>query len=725
MPCTDLLWRLAIALLTAFFLFAESLSADVRTLEARPVEGEVVLDGFLNEPAWERVPAATGFTQREPAAGVASTEPTEVRVAFTPATLYVGIRALDSEPRAITAKEMRNDAQLWQDDAVAILLDTFLDRRNGYLFETNPNGARAEGLITDEGDSVNMEWDGVWEVAARRTEDGWAAEMAIPFSTLRFAPGGGDWGLNVRRMIRRKNEEAYWSPIPLEGDIYRFSLAGRLTGLEGISPGLNLRAKPFAVASGREDLAARSGLRTGVADRRMRTAEDVGLDVKWGVGRGLSLDLTVNTDFAESEADEQQVNLSRFSLFLPEKREFFLENAGIFEFGPRHPYGPPLFRPFFSRRVGLGPQGEPVPIEFGARLTGRTGPWSVGLLDAQTGSEDGDNWGVLRVKRRMGDRSDLGVVATHHDGPEGRSSLYGADADWRSADSRLKVRGFWAGSDDPQEGTDWAGGAGASYRGPTLRWNVEAVQIGEGFESEMGFLRRRGIRRLAPIVTWVPRPEIPGIRNLFFEGRGEIYTGLDGKVQSSTYGADLFSFRTKSDDAFSIYGEQLFERLDEPFEIRPGVVIPAGEYRWDHEGIWFETNASRPVSMEAWYQVGGFFDGERTAHGTSLRLRPSRFLRAESSWDRNRVELPGGAFTTNLFREKLQVNLTPDLSTAAFVQFSDAAELLAANLRIGWTYRPGADVFLVFNQTWDAPTLGLRRERDRQAILKMTYLIAV
>ena len=316
-------------------------------------------------------------------------------------------------------------------------------------------------------------------------------------------------------------------------------------------------------------------------------------------------------------------------------------------------------------------------------------------------------------------------MATNHDGPEGRSSLYGADADWRSGDSRLKVRGFWAGSDDPQKGTDWAGGANASYRGPTLRWSLEAVQIGDGFESEMGFLRRRGIRRLSPIVTWVPRPEIPGIRNLFFEARGELYTDLKGEVQSSYYGGDFFSFRTKSDDAFSLYGEQTYERLDEPFEIRPGVVIPAGEYRWDHEGIWFETNVSRPVSMEAWYQVGGFFDGERTTHGTSLRLRPSRYLRVESSWDRNRVDLPAGSFTTNLFRERLQFNLTPDIATSAFVQFSDAAELLAANLRIGWTYKPGADIFLVFNQTWDAPTLGLRTERDRQAILKMTYLIAV
>ena len=716
--------RAVISLLAGFFFVYQSAWAvpagSPRVLQARAVADEITLDGFLNDPAWQGNAAASGFTQREPAAGTPSTEPTEVRVAYTPTTLYIGIRALDSDPGAITAKEMRNDAELWQDDAVAVLLDTFLDRRNGYLFETNPNGARTEGLINDEGDSVNLEWDGVWQVKARRSEDGWAAEMAIPFSTLRFAPGGGEWGLNVRRMIRRKNEEAYWSPIPLEADIYRFSLAGRLTGMDGISPGLNLRVKPFAVASGREDLRESSAMRTG---------DEIGMDVKWGVGRGLALDLTVNTDFAESEADEQQVNLSRFSLFQPEKREFFLENAGIFEFGPRFPFGTTLFRPFFSRRIGLGPEGEAVPIEWGARLTGRSGPWSVGLLDAQTepteGADgDGDNWGVMRVKRRVGERSNLGMVATNHDSPEGRSSLYGADGDWQTANSRLKVRSFWAASDDPQEGSDWAGGLGASYRGPRLRWNLEALQIGDDFESEVGFLRRRGVRRLAPSLTWVPRPKIPGVRNFFFEGRGEVYTDLDGEVQSSSFGSDFFSFRTLKDDAFSVYTQHDQERLSEPFEIRPGVVIPAGQYRWDHQGVWFETNGSRPVSAEVWALRGGFFDGDRTAHGASLRLRPSRFLRSESSWDRNEVELPGGSFTTNLFRERLQVNLTPDLTTAAFVQFSDAAELLSANLRVGWTYRPGADIFLVFNQTWDAPDFARRTERNRQAILKLTYLFA-
>lgn len=720
MSCTELAWRIFFALLAAFALSA---SAEPPKLEARAVQGEIVLDGILNEADWQG-PAAAGFTQREPVAGAPSTERTEVRIAYTPATLYIGIRALDSDPGAVTAREMRNDAELYQDDAVAVLLDTFLDHRNGYFFETNPNGARAEGLINDEGESVNMEWDGLWQVASRRTEDGWAAEMAIPFSTLRFAPGGGDWGLNVRRMIRRKNEEAYWSPIPLEADIWRFSLAGRLTGLDGIAPGLNLRAKPFAVASGREDLAERKSLEPG-SEAGTTMSDDMGLDLKWGVGRGLSLDLTVNTDFAESEADEQQVNLSRFSLFLPEKREFFLENAGLFDYGPRNAFGPPIFRPFNSRRIGLGAGGEALPIEFGGRLTGRSGPWSLGVLDARTSGTDTDDWGVLRVRRQVGDATNVGMVATRHDGPDGDSRLYGADADWKNSSSRLKVRGFWAGSDDPQAGADWAGGVGASYRGPVWRWTLDALQIGDDFESEAGFLLRRGVRRLSPTLTFVPRPDIPGIRNLFFEGRGEVYTDLDGEVESTFLSVDLFALRTQKEDVFTVYAEQLSERLTEPFEIRPGIVIPEGEYRWDQQGVWFETNAARAVYAMAWVQKGSFYDGDRFANGATLRVRPSRFLSSESGWDRNRIELPAGSFTTNLFRERLQVNLTPDLSTSAFVQFSDAAELLAANLRLGWTYRPGADVFLVLNQRWDAPALGLRTVRDRQAILKLTYLIAV
>jgi hypothetical protein len=475
-----------------------------------------------------------------------------------------------------------------------------------------------------------------------------------------------------------------------------------------MAAGLNLRVKPFAVASGRE---SRSQTETG---------NEQGLDLKWGVGRGLALDLTVNTDFAESEADEQQVNLSRFLLFQPEKREFFLENAGVFEFGPRSLFTPPTLRPFFSRRIGLSGDGQAVPIEWGARLTGRSGPWSVGALGAET---EGDDWQVLRLRRQMDDRTTVGLISTRHAAPGNENRVYGLDADV-NATERLKLRTFLARSEDSAEGGDGTGGVGAVYRGPKWRWSLDAMEIGEHFDAEAGFLLRRGVRRYAGSLTWVPRPEASVVRNYYFEHRLEAFTGLDGRLESAQHGADLFSFRTRKDDVFSLYSDLRYERLDEPFEIRRGVVIPSGEYRFGDLGMWVETNTSRPVSASGWYQRGPFYGGDRAAHGMTLRLRPGRHFRSESSWDHNSIDLPAGAFDTNLFRERLSLALTPDLATAAFVQFNDAAELLALNVRFNWIYRPGADLFLVLNETWDAPGLGRRSQRDRQAILKLTYLFS-
>jgi hypothetical protein len=690
--------RLLAAALLVFLAASRPGAAEVPSLAAQALapDAGIALDGWLNDPVWRSAPAASGFLQREPRAGAPASEPTEVRVAYTPATLYIAIHALDSQPRSVVARALEPDSDMTQDDSVAIVLDTFDDHRNAYFFATNANGVRTDALISDEGDDFNVEWNGIWQVAARRTEDGWSAEMAIPFSTLRFASDHGAWGMNVRRLVHRKAEESTWAPLPVESEIDRVSLAGRLTGLDGMTSGLNLRVKPFAVAPGR-----------------------AGLDVKWGVGRGLSLDLTVNTDFAESEADEQEVNLTRFSLFQPEKREFFLENAGIFDFGPRTPFGPTLFRPFFSRRIGITEDGA-VPLDWGARLTGRSGPWTVGVLGART---EGDGWDVLRLRRQVGGRTTVGLLSTRHDSADGANSLYGADADVQATE-RLKVRGFWAMTRDPLQGSDAAGGLGAVYRGPRWRWSLDALEIGDRFQPDLGFLLRRGIRRYTGSLTFVPRPEIPGIRNLFFEGRGEVYTGLDGRVESAYGGADLFSFRTKTDDVFSFYTDATFERLDEPFEIHRGVVIPAGEHSFQDFGLWFDSNASRPVSTTAWIQKGSFFDGERTAHGLTLRLRPSRFFRTETSWDHHAVDLAAGSFTTNVFRERLTVPLTPDLSAAAFAQLNDAAELLSMNFRLRWIYKPGADVFLVLNQTWDAADWGTRSLRDRQAILKVSYLFS-
>ena len=353
----------------------EPASNDERpTMAAIHVEQGPTIDGDLSDRAWQQSEVGTDFMQHEPLDGVPATEQTEVRVVFTDSTIFFGITAYDAAPDAIIAKEMERDSRVFQDDSLLLLLDTFHDRRNAYAFETNLNGARADTLVTDEGRDLNLEWDGIWSVASRRTASGWAAEIAIPISTLRFDPAAPAWGFNVQRYIAHKREMTHWSGLPREvgvlgqvgstvQPVHRVSMAGELTGLTGLGQSAQLQIKPFVIGNVSEDPRL---------DADLITDGDGGLDLKWGVTRSLALDLTYNTDFAEVEVDELQTNLTRFSLYFPEKRDFFLENAGIFDFGPPHRefFRPPVLKAFFSRRVGLD-EGRQVPIDWGVRLTGR------------------------------------------------------------------------------------------------------------------------------------------------------------------------------------------------------------------------------------------------------------------------------------------------------------------------------------------------------------------
>ena len=376
----------------------EAAEESVPTIAAVRAVDEVRVDGLLDEEVWSRAPLASGFRQRNPEEGEPISQRTEFQVAFDDEAVYVAVRAFDRESEKIFAREMERDGLLFRDDAIGLLLDTFHDHRNTYFFETNPNGARSDALVTDEGRDSNFEWDGVWSVGVERDAEGWTAEFAIPFSTLRFDPALESWGLNVRRIIRRRNEFSFWSYLALDAFVFRVSRYGHLSGLVYPEPGLNLRVKPFVTGSSRE-----------AVEQAAAEELDFGLDLKWGVTRNLALDLTFNTDFAETEADSFQVNLTRFSLFFPEKREFFLENAGIFQFGP----GAPQLDLFFSRRIGIAAGGEEVPLDWGTRLTGRVGGWSLGILEARTdelvtaegGSTPRTDWTVLRARRNVGTRS--------------------------------------------------------------------------------------------------------------------------------------------------------------------------------------------------------------------------------------------------------------------------------------------------------------------------------
>ncbi len=695
------------------------------SIAALHTEDDLRVDGVFDEAAWSTAMAGGGFVQHDPYDGVPATEDTEIRVLYTSSTLYVAVIAHDSKPEAITAREMSRDGALRRDDSIILLLDTFHDGRNAYFFETNPNGARGDALITDEGRDVNFEWDGIWAVASRTTATGWQAEFAIPFSTLRYEPGLETWGLQVSRQVQRLREESFWAPAPREADVFRMSLAGDLTGIDLRSPSRQLDVKPYIVAAARQDEET---------DTSSEDA-DLGLDIKWGITRGLTLDLTYNTDFAEVEVDDQRVNLTRFSLFFPEKREFFLENAGIFEFGQRsgrRSFGSPLLKIFFSRRIGLV-DGERVPIEWGTRLTGRMGEWSLGVLDVQTDSlvtEELDifgetNFGVVRVKRNLGERSSIGAIYTRRsERGAADNQVYGIDADWNPTD-RINVNGFFAQSDDDDLRTsdDTAVGAKASFEGRELTAGLEVQQIEGDFNPEVGFLLREDIRRYKPQIEWNPRIEKAGIRSLSFEIQSEYVEKIDGPLESHNLELTYFGVRTFKNDGFRLRIERDDERLFEEFEISDGVIIAPGRYTSDPRfGIFGFTSEARLFSMRGGLERGGFLSGDRDSVFLRLAARPSKFFRASTGYSYNMVDLPEGQFSTHVVNQRFDVSFTPDLLWNSTVQWNDANDTLGINLRLNWIYRPGADLFVVYNQTWDTPAGATTTTRDRAFLVKFTYL---
>jgi len=711
------------------------------SVAALPVDRPIRVDGELTDSAWSSAEWASGFVQRQPRTGEPASESTRFAVVYTPETLFVGVQANDREPSRIVSREMERDADLFQDDSILVLFDTFHDGHNAYLFLTNPNGARTDALLTDEGRDVNWAWDGVWSVAARRTPDGWVAEIAIPVSTLRFDPVGEQWGLNGQRMVRRRNEEAHWASLPLEASrnsdvtqfgqnaAYRVSLAGVLTDVRGLRPSRQLDLKPYTVG-GRND------------DRVLGTGSDDfdgGLDVKWGLTRSLVLDLTWNTDFAEVEVDDQQVNLTRFSLFFPEKRDFFLENAGVFDFGPRPRvrWGSVLMKPFFSRRIGLE-GGRAVPIDYGARLTGRAGGWNIGLLGIGTaglradengeGAVPGAGYGVARVTRNIGERSTVGGIFTTRD-REGLAgeSLYGLDFDLKPT-QRTEFSGFWAESDlglgvGEEEGNE-SRGAGVAWQGPQLSATADYVEVQPDFDPTVGFLLRRDFRMIHPRIEWRPRIEKWGILNWWSDlALQRFERSSDGRLESQTFSLSPIGIATESGEFLWFGPRWTKEQLFEPFEISSGIVVPVGLYENRGYAGGFSTSGKRTVWFDNLTFGGGFFDGDWLSTQNSVTFRLSRRLRTSTAWTYTEVDLVAGRFSFDQFVQRINVAWTPNIRLNLLAQYNTADELLGVNVRFHWIYRPGSDLFVVYNENWTAPTISYREPLGRQVIVKLNYLL--
>ena len=700
------------------------------TVTAVPVTEVVTLDGRLDEAIYAEVASTGGFIQQEPREGEPATERTEVWVLFDRRTLYVSARCFDSQPHRMVANELRRDHQnIAQNESLAVILDTFQDGRNGFLFQTNALGALRDGLITDER-TANFDWNTVWDVQTQRTSEGWTLEMAIPFKSLRYA-GGVDqvWGINFQRFVRWKNEQSHLSPIPAsygEDGVYRVSQAASLVDLRIDAGTRHLELKPYAISGVTTNLSAAPAFANDLDG-------DVGFDAKYNLTKGLTADFTYNTDFAQVEVDDEQVNLTRFNLFFPEKREFFLEGQGIFEFGGperqqwRRPSNAPIV--FFSRRIGLSGAGE-VPIRAGGRVTGRAGQYSIGILGLGTGTSDtskaaATGFGVVRVRRDILRRSSIGFIGTYRsvglDGA-GANQVYGADVSLAFRDN-LSVTGFYARSRTPnRDGREYTYRARLENVGDRYGIEYEHLVVGENFNPEIGFLRRRGFRRNYVQLLFTPRPAaMPLIRKFRYEASVDYITSLDGRLESREARFAWASQFQHGDELWIEYNGG-FEFLPQPFEISRGVVLPVGDYNSHAFVTTYSLGAQRRLSGWLGFVRGSFFDGDRTEARFMGRYEVTPTLSLEPGLTLNWIDLPQGSFLSRLVRGRVTYTLSPRSFLAALVQYNTGTESLSTNVRFRWEYEPGSDLYVVYTEGRDTETTGYPGLENRALVMKFTKL---
>jgi hypothetical protein len=685
-----------------------------------------VIDGALDEAVWRSAPMIDEFTQQEPSDGEPATERTEVRVLYDSQALYLGVHAYDSNPAGVIATEMRRDSpRMLEEDNFQVILDTFRDLRSGYMFVTNPLGAKLEQQIFEEGggnargsaSNINRDWNGVWSTAARRTDDGWTAEIMIPMVTLRSPDvASQSWGINFMRNIRRKNEQVFWAPIPKPYALTQVSLAGTLSGMNGLTRGLDLRVKPFAIAGGRRD---RRGNQ--VTQNLLR---DAGLDVKYGVASGLALDVTLNTDFAQSEVDEQQVNLTRFPLFFPEKRDFFLENSGQFTISNQG--SDRLMDLFFSRRIGLSDAGQPIPIVGGARLTGKAGGHNIAVMDIQTDAALGtpaENFLVARYSKDLFGRSKIGGLVINK---EATSSVrfnrtFVADSVLAPTPS-LSFHTFVARTSSP----DVSDGQQAFHARALLlntRWNTyaEYTDIDEHFNAEVGFVPRTGIRTSKLHVERNPRPG--GWIRVMEPMMNVTYTTDQHNRLLTRRVHHMLGTRLKNGAYINFWYNRWFEQIDQPFVLQNRVTVPAGTYRFGEWNFVFNTNPSRRLYGRVSYSPQGFYGGTRRDADATVGLRATSRASGELSLLRNDVALPWGHFIVNLAIARFDFALSPLMTIRSLSQYNSLTRQLSTSVRYNVIYRPGSDVYVAYDEL-QGKAYGLPEVRNRQLVVKMTYLLS-
>jgi hypothetical protein len=712
------------------------------TVRAVRLTGSIRIDGVLDEPFYSEMPSIDDFIQSIPDNGAPPSERTEAWIGFDDTDIYVSARNWDSAPESEwVANEMRRDTnQLRNNDTFGVMFDTFYDRRNGVMFYTNPLGALAEFAMTNEG-NPNMDWNPIWDVRAGRFEGGWTVEMRIPFKSLRYRPGRDQvWGIQLRRAVRRRNEWDHLTYLPLSvaggggTAIFRVSRAGTLVGLQAPPSRRLIEVKPYGIASLSTNLVSTPQVRNDLDG-------DGGVDAKVGITDNLTADFTYRTDFAQVEVDEQQVNLTRFNLQFPEKREFFLEGRGIFDFASSGGGGfggggvsaPTMF---FSRRIGLAGRGAnttPVPILGGGRVTGKVGAFDVGVINIQTDdlssvAAESTNFAVVRVRRDLLRRSALGVLFENRSQStraSGSNQLYGMDGSFAFFED-LSVLGYYAttrtegliGSDDSYRArVEWAG--------DLVGGRVDHLFIGEDFNPEVGFLRRLGIRETFASARLSPRPApIDWIRQMTFSVNADYIENHPAGYVESREIQGQYGIEMENSDQFSLSYTESYESLQDTFNIATGVAIPTGRYDFRSGSISYNFGLQRPYSGNLSAEYGSFYDGTRTTVGFQrARIEVTPQLSMEPSLSFNWVDLEGGSFTQHVGSLRMSYSFSPRLYLSGLVQYSTSTDALSGNFRLRWEYAPGSEFFLVYTEERNTDVFDRFSElSNRGLVVKLTRL---
>ncbi|MFY0687506.1 MAG: carbohydrate binding family 9 domain-containing protein [Cyclobacteriaceae bacterium] len=685
---------------------------------ATQIEQEPTIDGqVIDDPVWDAIAPITDLVQIRPDVGQKVSEKTEIRLAYTPTTFYLSVICYDSEPEKLVVSDARRDANLDDTDAFLFILDTYHDQQNGFVFGTNSIGIEYDAQVDNEGQGnfnqnrqqggviggFNLNWDGSWTVKTDVGDYGWSAEFAIPLKTIRFKTGDDvTWGANFQRIIRKRNELAYWAPLPIQFDLKRLSLAGDIEGLSLKSPG-NLKVIPYGL-----------GQANRIYDTEPVTKNDrldAGVDVKYSVTPSVTLDLTYNTDFAQVEVDDQQVNLDRFNLFFPEKRPFFLENAGLFSVG-----SPGEVDLFFSRRIGLNSTGEVIPIIGGARLSGRVDQTNIGVLSMFTETAENEDYkansfNVARVNHQLAARSTVGAAyiskGTIGDPTNDYNRVFAGDTKIGFG-KKAQIQGFYAKSQSPEiDSQDNAYQLKASYQWNGLNLTSGYTEVQEGFNPEAGFLGRGAFRKPEFLILKQIRPEnFLGVLELRPHVSYQGYWDFDGRQVSGRLHVDNhweWSNGYEVHTGMNFTTEGVYYPLDEmgnqvAFEISDGIFVPEDIYNHQEAQIVFITNQSKPVNLSTRHVIGGFFGGNRSANSGVLGIRVGDKFNTQFAYQRNDVSLDQGDFATNIFKSRLSYSFTPRILVQSLIQYNSVAELWLSNIRFSILQQANTGLFVVYNE---------------------------